>query len=154
MATDIFTYSMDDVKSLPYTIPVYVATGATEANLQLFADDLTDAIDAVSGGVIRSIQVLRNLTIHAGAKTEATAGSNRKDGANVNFETGEREGFSWNIPAIIPSLVSGDTVPNTGVTAALLGVMTAGSNSVAPCDQSGQDLSGVRSVKRSTRKYR
>jgi hypothetical protein len=154
VATDLLSYACRDVKGLPYGIPVYIAAEATLANIQLFADDLTDAMDDVTGGVIENIYITKELVVHAGAKTDPTAGSNRKDGMNVNFETGEREGFPWNVPAILPTLVSGDDVPDTGDVATLLDLMVSGSNSVLPCDQSARDLSGRRSVKRSTRKFR
>jgi len=154
MSTDIIQTSWVDEQGLPYSIPIYINSAQSIADIQAASDTLVAALDAVTGGVLQSVYIVKVLDNPSGVKGSAVAGSNRKDAAVVNYETGEREGFSFAIPAVDPSLVSGDTVPNTGDTATFNAAMATGDDPVFPCDQSGKDLTGVRSVKRGTRKYR
>ena len=154
MATDIISTNWKDVKGLPYSIPIYINSGQSIADIQTASDALVGALDDVTGGVLQSVYVVKLLDNPESIKTEATAGANRKDVANFNFETGEREGFPHAVPAIMPSLVSGETVPNSGAVATYTALMATGATPVLPCDQSAKDLTGLRASSRGTRKYR
>jgi hypothetical protein len=153
MATDIVTVHATDAYNLPYTIPIYIPAGSTLANIQSMIDSVVLALDSVTGGLIGTVTVELNLTVPAACKDAAVAATQREMGCAINFETGEREGYPLNIPGIDVSLIDGDDITYAGAVAAFISAMVAGAATVLPCDQSGKDLTGYRTVKKSKRKF-
>jgi len=153
MATDIITVHAVDAFGLTYTVPLYVPPGGSLVNLQAFVNSAVLALDGVTGGVITDVTIELNLEVPAACKDTAVAVTQREMGCAINFETGEREGFPLNIPGVDPTLIDGDDITYAGDVATFINAMVAGASTILPCDQSGKDLTGYRTVKKSKRKF-
>ena len=153
MATDIITVHAIDAFNLPYTIPLYIPAGGSVSNIQTLVDSVVLAADGVTGGIIQAVTVELNLVVPAACKDAAVAATQREMGCAINFETGEREGFPCNIPGVDVSLIDGDDITYAGAVASFITAMQTGAAGILPCDQSGKDLTGYRTVKKSKRKF-
>lgn len=140
MAVNTINYRLQDAESDVKTaaFPLYVPTGLTLAQYQTFADTAAEVIDNVTGSEIVGIDMTLALTIPAGLKASPVAASLNERGGLLGMETAGQFNDSVRIPAILVSLMSGDSflVDSTEMSALTL-LLTAGNGTVFPRNRDG-----------------
>lgn len=91
------------------TLPIYLPTGSTLAEYQVYANAVAPEIDAATGSVIAGIDILINLDLPAGLKATPTANINNERGGLISFLTTGPRPDSVRIPGILPSIMPGDS---------------------------------------------
>lgn len=125
--TDLLSFSIRAKDDKTKSVPVYFGSGMTLANIQAGATALAPLIDAVTDGVIDSIQVTLSLTVPGGIKTQPTNGNVAREGGLLTFDcTGTKYGDSLWIPAFVETLISGNDIPNADAVDALQGGLIGG----------------------------
>lgn len=110
MAFDTLVFRMKDIEtdSNLDSVPVRVPTGLTLAQIQAYANYFAPLLDDASGAYITEISVTLGLTLPAGIKTAAVAGSLNERGGLIPFTTSGPSRDSFRIPAILFSVMPGD----------------------------------------------
>lgn len=139
------------------TLPVYIPSGLSVPTLQAIADAFAPEIDDVTGGFIAEINVTLSLTLPGGLKTLADAGHFNERGGLITFNTTGPNADSVRIPAILTSIMSGDSFSlEQANIAALIGRLTSAQtyNAVSVRPRTSQDyqFTDARSGRRSFRK--
>jgi len=145
--------SETDVKRA--TLPVYVPNNRTLAEYQSFATGFCAFLDAVTGAKIVGIDMVLALTlVGATIKAVPVAGSLNERGGIVGMDTSGQFNDSFRIPAILPSIMSGDSfsLAAPGIPA-LINSFVTGDGIVIPKNRDGFDwltpgLYGVKSFRR------
>lgn len=137
------------------TLPVYVPTGLTLAQYQAFVDFQAPLIDAMSGAKLTNIQITLNMTLPGGLKaTPADASLNERGGLISFSTTGPRADSVW-IPAILPTIMSGDafSLEDAAVSAFINSLLTVhGGSTIRPRTVQDYQFSAARKGSKSIRK--
>ncbi len=150
MANVAFSYSILDAdghsKSVAFQAPL---AAQTLVELTSAAQALGTDIDAAIDGVITSITVGVSTALPGGIKSSAIANCDIEKGALLTFIAANTP-YVWSayIPTWKNSLLSGDTVLNTGTAATLITLITTGAGTggglVAFSDRYGNDLTAYK----------
>lgn len=111
MAVNAINFRIGDAESDTKTSPVtiYVPTGLEVADYQAFADAGAPLVDAISGGVIRAVDMTLNLSVPGGLKTVPLAGILNERGVVIGMATAGQFNDSTRVPAVRFTLMPGDT---------------------------------------------
>lgn len=157
MAVNTIVFRFQDSESSPKlaALPIYVPTGHTLAEYQAFADAAGTVLDNISGAKIVNADLNLALSLtNMGIKANAVAGHLNERGGIIGMETAGQWNDSIRIPAILNTLMSGDSfnLADPLVTAVTL-MLTAGNGVVFPRNRDGfvwegTGLYGVKSFRR------
>lgn len=140
MAVNTINFRLQDDESDTKlaTVPIYVPTGFTLAQYQSFADVFAPLIDDVTGSEIVSIDMSLALSVVGGLKGAPVAAALNERGGIIGMETAGQFNDSVRIPAILTTIMSGDSfsLADTAVAALILG-LTAGDATIFPRTRDG-----------------
>jgi hypothetical protein len=140
MAVNTINFRLQDAESdtRRATLPLYVPTGLTLAQYQTFADTAAEVVDNVTGSQITDIDLNVALALPGGLKATPVANSLNERGGLVGMETAGQFDDSVRIPAILWSIMDGDSflLTDTAI-AALTLLLTAGNGVVFPRTRDG-----------------
>lgn len=143
----------DEEDSKLATFPLYVPTGFTLAQYQTFADTMAPVIDAVTGSEITDIDINVALTLVSGLKTGPVTNALNERGGIIGFDTAGQFNDSIRVPAILPSIMAGDTFLLTDTDVAnLVAAMIVGDTVVIPRTRDGFTWSSALYGKKSFRR--
>lgn len=112
MAVNTINFRFDDAEtdSKNATLPIYVPTGHTLAEYQAFADVFGELLDNASGAkLVEAELVLALSTTNMNVKANPTAGHVNERGGLIGMATSGQWNDSIRIPAILTSIMSGDS---------------------------------------------
>lgn len=120
------------------TIPFYVPTGFTLAQYQTFADAAAAVVDDVTGSKITDIDLQVALALPSGLKASPVANSLNERGGLVGMATAGQFDDSVRIPAILWSIMTGDSfsLEDPAIEALTL-LLTAGDSVIFPRTRDG-----------------
>jgi len=120
------------------TFPLYVPTGFTLAQYQTFFDAAAEVVDNVTGSEIVAADITLALTLPGGLKASPVAASLNERGGIIGMENAGQFNDSVRIPAILTSIMSGDSfsLSDTAI-AALTLLLTAGDSVIFPRTRDG-----------------
>jgi hypothetical protein len=152
--TDFVTYSLVDHKADVFSLPVFVPTGGTIAQLQALSDAISAVLDAVTGCQIQSASVNLGLTLPGGLKGSPTANLDIEKGANFGFDAANTDyRHTIRVPAIPSAMVIGELVDLThSDIIAFRDAILAGVAPSLPSDRYGNDLTSLLSARVTFRK--
>lgn len=153
MTTDILSFGIVDADGDKKTLPVYIPSGLTLAQMQTFADDLAPKLHAVIDGEITDITATFSLSIAAGAAGAAVAGSEVQKGVLLDFVAADTQYVHGvYVPTWKNANFSGNEInlAGTGVSA-FIAEFTTGATPALPSDRYGNDLT---SLKKGTKRFR
>lgn len=107
--TIVFRIADDEVDSPNASLPIYVPSGKTLAELQAYATAVAPEIDAVTDGKIVEATVTVSLTLPGGLKGEPTAGALNERGGLITFNTTGPHADSVRIPAMNRTIMDGNS---------------------------------------------
>lgn len=140
MAVNTINFRLQDAEtdSKLATFPLYVPTGFTLAQYQTFVDAAAEVVDNVTGSEIVGIDMALAMTIPAGLKGAPVAASLNERGGIIGMETAGQFNDSVRIPAILQTIMTGDSfsLSDTNI-AALTLLLTAGDGVVFPRNREG-----------------
>lgn len=158
---DTIVFRIQDSESdVKYSsVPVYVDSGFTVAQLQAFSDLIAPEIDAVTGGKIVAIEVTLSLDIPSGVSGKSIeTGALNERGGLIGFTTAGPRSESVRIPAIKRSIMSGEefSLADGGAVEDLVTRLTTATSaagaSVRPKSANGYNLTAATYGKKSFRK--
>lgn len=136
-------------------VPLYVPIGDTLAHYSDFAEAAATAVDAVSESRVETAELVMSLDITGSTrKANPVASSFNERGGIIGMDTSGQWNDSFRIPAILHSIMSGDSFTITGGTVlSLINFLVAGDGIVIPKTRDGFDwvgagLYGSKSVRR------
>ena len=143
-----------EVDSREASVPFFVPAGDTLAHYQSYADAACEALDNVTGSQIMSAQLVLDLTLPGGIKVAPVAASLNERGGLWVMNTSGPYGDSFRVPAILTSIMAGDTFDITaGAANALRTFLIAGDGVVITKTRNGFDfVAGVTGKKSFRRK--
>jgi len=134
------------------SVPLYVPQGDTIAHYQAMFDEYAELLDNVTGSQIMEASITIPLVLPGGLKATPVAASFNERGGLVQWDTDGQWSDSFRIPAILTSIMSGDTFLLTGAIGSLNSFLIAGDGIVIPKTRDGfewvQALAGVKSFRR------
>jgi hypothetical protein len=150
----VLSYSIVDDDGNAKSMPIYIPAGATVANIQAFSDAMAPLLDDVLDGVINAVTLSIGLTLPGGLKSSPVAGSNVQEGALISFDVASSNySHSIFVPAWAQAFFSGSQVTLEDTEPGLFATqMVSGSNTIAPSDRAGLDLTSVLSGSKRFRK--
>ncbi len=111
---DLLSFQIQDYVGDVKSVPVYIPSGETVANLQTIADLLGPEIDAAIDGKVIGISVTLALAVNGTIKGSPTAGNTVHEGALLTFSATDTEDvYSVYIPSWENAGFTGN-VANTG----------------------------------------
>lgn len=155
MDTLAFRLKDSEQDALYQTIPVYVNSGRTLAELQAYVDAIAPEIDAVTGSRIMEVSVVVQLTLPAGLKATPDTLVLNERGGLISFNTSGPRADSFRIPAIKPAIMPGDSFSlSDAAVAALITRLTTGTTAanIRPVTAQGYQYTTARNGKKSFRK--
>lgn len=128
----------DEEDSKLATVPLYVPTGFTLLQYQAFADLAAPLIDAVTGSEVTDIDMTIALGLPGGLKSNPVANALNERGGLIGMSNAGQFNDSVRIPAILPSIMGGDTflLTDTDI-AALVAFLIVGDTTVIPRTRDG-----------------
>lgn len=102
------------------TVPVYLPTGLTLAEIQAYSDLVVAEIDDITGGKVEAVEVTLSLDLPGAIKGAAEAGVLNERGGLIPFTTSGPRGDSVRIPAIKTTIMPGDSFAATQADVAAL----------------------------------
>jgi len=145
MAVNVINFRLQDAETDTKlaTLPLYVPTGLTLAQYQTFADAAAEAVDNVTGSEITGIDMTLALTLPGGLKASPVAASLNERGGILGMETSGQFNDSVRIPAILVSLMPGDTFdPAAAAVNTFRLILVAGDGIVIPKTRDGFEWEG------------
>lgn len=125
---------------------------ATLATIQTWVSGLGVAVDAVTDGAIKKIRFCISVPLPGGIKGSANANSvNERTGLITFSASGTPNASGVDVPGYLPSLFSGDTIPDSGATATLEAYLTTASGTIVGTDRYGNALVARKSAKKTFR---
>lgn len=150
---NLISIQIADSGGLTGNVLVPVPTGLTIAEIQTYVDAMLPNLDVVTGGKINKASVSLALTLPAGLKANAIAGTPIQWGGNFAFDAANTPyRFTVHVPAIDQGLVTGEDIDTSGVAAAWVTDMVSGDLAVNPSDRYGNDLVSLLDARVSFRK--
>lgn len=89
--------------------PIYVPTGFTLAEYQAYVDAVAPEIDAASESQLVEVNMTLSMTLPGGLKGAPVAASLNERGGLITFDTTGPRADSFRIPAILHSIMPGDS---------------------------------------------
>lgn len=156
---DVLTFHLRDSETdtRGASVPFYIASGNTVADLQEFANAAAPIVDNVTGSIIDSVTVTISLSVPGGLKAVPVTNVVNERGGLITFDTSGNRAESVRIPAIKPTIMSGNefSLAETNV-AALIGLLTTtatyGTADFRPQTPYGYDWVSARKGRKSFRK--
>lgn len=146
MAVNTINFRLQDAESdtKRATFPLYVPTGFTLAQYQTFATAAAPVIDDTTGSVITDIDLSVALTVPGGVKTTPEANALNERGGLVGMATAGQFDDSVRIPAILWSIMTGDSfsLADPAIEALTL-LLTAGDSVIFPRTRDGFVFEGT-----------
>lgn len=140
MAVNTINFRLQDAESdtKRATVPLYVPTGFTLAQYLAFAQTAAPLLDAITGAKIASSDLTVDLALPAGLKASPDADALNERGGLIGMETAGQFNDSVRIPAILWSIMSGDSfsLADPDISAFIL-MLTAGDGTVFPRNRHG-----------------
>lgn len=111
MAVNQVVYRLQDSESDVRfaAFPTYVNQGETLANYLVYAQAMALVLDAVTGSKLVGCDLTLALALPGGLKANPVAASLNERGGIIGFDTSGQFGDSVRIPAILTTIMSGDT---------------------------------------------
>jgi hypothetical protein len=137
------------------TIPIYLASGLTLAQVQTYADAILPEIDALTEGQIVEASITFNLTLVGGLKSTPDALSLNERGGLITFDTTGPRADSVRIPAMQHTIMGGDSfnLEDDDVAALITRLLTATTAAtIRPRTSQDYQFSAARSGKKSLRR--
>lgn len=152
-----FRVKDSEVNNQLSTVPVYLPTETADTivKIQTYVDEIALEIDAITGGVIESVDVTISLTLPGGLKSTADTGILNERGALLSFDTTGPRSDSVRIPAVKTTLMPGDDVAtgDAAITALVTRLTTATTAAgIRPRTVQDYAFNALRSGKKSFRK--
>lgn len=152
----LVSFGIEDADGSSKRIPYFMLGTATDADLQAAINLIAPALDAAIDGKITDVKVTKVMTLPAGLKAAANAGSEVEKGALLAFsKANSTYGHSIFVPSWLPGQFSGNTPVTTpaSVGLALVNALLAGDDSGFPgTDENGANLLAFRSGEKKFRK--
>lgn len=146
MAVNIINLRLQDSESdtRRATVPFYVTPSLTIAEYQAFVATAAARLDAVSGAKIVAADMVLALTVPGGLKATPAAGSLNERGGLIGMDTVGQWPSSVRIPAILPTIMSGDSFSLTEPAIAdFIDLLSAGVPPVFPHSREGDLFLGT-----------
>lgn len=154
MAVDILSYGIRDGDGQHASMPVFLPSGLTIAQMQTFATAQAALLNAIIDGVIDSISATFSLTIPGGLNASAANGVEKQKGGLFDFQaSGTKYTFGLYVPTMKPTLFDGDSVLTSDTdVAAFIASMVTGASPALPSDRYGNDLTALKKADKRFRK--
>ena len=143
-------YTIRDEEGLVARTLVHLPTATTLSAATTFAASFGGLIDAVTGGVLESIDVCIGVSLPGGIKTTPDSGSDIEEGAQFVYEDADGRIFRQRLPTFLESLIVAGTRQVDNSNAAVQGVTDAivtGLAGTAPVTLAGTDITAMVSDK-------
>jgi len=157
--TDVITISIVDNDGDRRSLPIYMPTGLTLAQLNDGAAQIAAQVDAVIDGQIIEMSVTHNVTLPGGLKAGPVAFCEVQKGALFSFfAAGTNRTYSTYIPTFRPDLFINDDVDSSDADVSVLetnyldGWGLTGGGTLAPSDEYGNDLTFLKKAVKTFRK--
>lgn len=134
------------------TIPLNVPDTATVAEVQTWFDAVAEEIDNLTEGQITEASLTLPLTLPGGLKGAPVAGAFNERGGLITFDTDGPRAASIRIPAILKTIMPGDTFPLTGAVALFVTRMTTTTLTIRPRTEQDYQYTAGRKGSKSLRK--
>lgn len=145
------TFTVRDSDPDRATFRINLPAATTQADVVTFAQAFAALVDDAIEGVIESIQATLSVALPAGLKGSTTL-SDVEHGARMTFETASGYTTSFRLPTIKDAqLVGKNVLQSSDEMTALIAAVVTGLSGVAPCDQRGEDITGIVSAVESFR---
>jgi hypothetical protein len=137
----VLSFVLEDVEGKRISVPMHFPNSATLADLETFAVSSGTQLDAVTGTKLVGASVTLTIDLTgATIKGSALANTRVRTGATLSFRNSADTAYSLYVPAVIDSLMSDDTVSNTGAMATFISGILSGGGTADPSDENGLDL--------------
>lgn len=152
---DVVSFGLKDFTGSRKTLPWYVPSGSTLAQLQAMVDVFAPDIDAVVDSQITDVLVTLALTLPGGLKSSPVAGNTVREGALL---TAEAASTIYSFDIFVPSFANGKFTGNlvndadTDVAALYTVITGPGVGYNPPTDKDGNDLTAISKGVRTFRK--
>lgn len=125
---------------------------ATLANLLAWVSGLGVSLDTVVDGKITKIRMCLSVPLPGGIKSSANAGSiNERTGLITFNASATPNAYGVDVPGMLPSLFSADTIPDAGAIAAFEAYLTTVSTTIVGTDRYGNALTARKSARKTFR---
>ena len=125
---------------------------ATLASLTVWINGLIAVLDPTIDVKVNKARVCLSIPLPGGIKTAPNASSiNERTALFTMVPEANAPAYGIDVPGYLPSLFSGDAVPNTGATAALLAYMETPSGTIVVTDRYGNAVQSLRKAKKTFR---
>jgi hypothetical protein len=146
----------DDEQDSPLaTLPIYLPTGLSLANVQAYADAILPEIDAVTGSKITEATITFTLTLVGGLKAAPVASIKNERGGLISFTTAGPRHDSVRIPGILETVMPGASFDVEGAPVGTLVTRLLTSSTAAnirPLSSAGYNLTAALGGKKSLRR--
>lgn len=150
---DVVSYELTDSEGLIGTVPLYIASGNTVADVTAWAQAMALDIGVVTGAEVTGIRWTSSIEIPGGMEAaHPIAGDLRETGVVLLMETGEQANFGVHIPAIQLDKLQGKTVIVDADIQALVSQLTTAVNGITAQDRSGNVLLSLVKATKSVRR--
>jgi hypothetical protein len=136
-----------------FDLPIqYDDATASLANILSWVSGLGVSLDTVVDGKLTKIRLCLSVPLPGGIKAIANASSiNERTGLITFSATGTPNAYGVDVPCFLPSLFSGDTIPDAGATAAFEAYLVTPVNTIRAVDRYGNVLAARKSAKKTFR---
>lgn len=118
--TLVFRFKDSESDTRESSIPVYLPTGFTLAQVQTYSDAIGLELDALTGAQMTTVEITFQLTLPAGVKNAPVAASLNERGGLITFDTSGPRSSSIRIPAMSTTIMPGDSFALTNASVAAL----------------------------------
>lgn len=136
-----------------FDLPIrYDDATATLASLAAWVSGLGVSLDTVTDGKVTKIRLSILIPLPGGIKASANANSiNERTGLITFSASGTPNAYGVDVPALLPSLFSADTIPDAGAIAAFEAYLTTVSGTIVATDRYGDPLVARKSARKTFR---
>lgn len=136
-----------------FDIPIKFSDAvATLASLTAWIAGLITVLDPTIDVKVSKARICLSIPLPGGIKTTANASSiNERTALFTMSPELSAPAYGVDVPGYLPSLFSGDVVPNTGATAAFLAYLETPSGTIVATDRYGNALQSLRKTKKTFR---
>jgi hypothetical protein len=126
------------------TVPVYVPTGFTVAELLTYGQAVAEDLDDLTGLQITAMTLSTQLALPVGLKATPTDGYDINKAVNFSYDAANTDyRHTIRVPGVLSTLLVGELVLDTDpIVTAWNSDMVSGDATVDPSDKYGNDLTG------------